>query len=55
MDGQGSGRLVERAALAHAREGGEGSPTLFAPWAEWDAGRLLEMCILSGCDYLSSM
>lgn len=28
---------------------------MFTPWSEWDSSRLLEMCVLSGCDYLPSL
>ena len=68
MDATGFGKLIERSALATAREastsggsGGAGSPPLlFVPWAEWDGdgedgGRFLELCILAGCDYLSHL
>ena len=54
MDAQGSGRFLERQALRQARD--DQGQLLFVPWEDWDAGdRLLEMCILNGCDYLSGM
>ena len=56
LDAQGFGRLIERDKLQHARmDERDGGHPLFAPWAEWDAGRFLELCILAGCDYLESM
>ena len=67
MDATGFGKLIERSALATAREAStSGSPApplpplLFVPWPEWDGdgedgGRFLELCILAGCDYLSHL
>lgn len=67
MDHSGHGKLLERSALAHAREpaggsvGANGQPALlFSPWEEWngdgeDGGRFLELCILAGCDYLEHL
>ncbi len=54
MDPQGNGRFLERQALRQARD--EQGQLLFVPWEDWDSGdRLLEMCILNGCDYLTGM
>ena len=51
MQADGSGMLIRREQMALAKgQGPEG--LLFSPWEEWDRRLFLELCILSGCDYL---
>ncbi|KAL1523901.1 hypothetical protein AB1Y20_018820 [Prymnesium parvum] len=56
MDREGNGRLLRRDDLASLRAcNSEQGALLFSPWQDWDERLFLDMCILSGCDYLPSL